>query len=293
MKSRASTARLGVVGQPIAVGGTGWQSCGSDRYVPYLLGPRDHYAMEIEVARDWVDYVQAGGVLVSLVVAFIALVYAKKSADSAADSSAAAETTATAAAQEAEQTRELVDIARDQHARLLAESSRRPVFEPPALEIVRRIDPSQLTVDEMRGLNRRPNAMSGLRPVLVRASFQNVGDKAADRTLAHFIVPAGVSFHRSSATGQQREVVDLHQHEVELDSPVGDAPAYGHSWRIPTFPPFQPEALHALLIFQAEGEYEVELAAAHEEASPMSQRFLIRIRPDFEAVVPAPTPTPG
>ena len=75
---------------------------GESRFVDTIVEPS-----AIEIARDWLDYAAALGVLVSLVLAAAALIYARKSAQAAKESADAAEKTATAATQEAEQTREL------------------------------------------------------------------------------------------------------------------------------------------------------------------------------------------
>src|SRR4051794_31372281 len=96
-------------------------------------GARHDDCVQVEIARDWVDYVEAVGVLLSLVFAAGALVYAKKSSDSAAESAQGAEKTAVAAVQGAEQTRELVRIASDEHDLVLRELRRRPVLAPPSL----------------------------------------------------------------------------------------------------------------------------------------------------------------
>jgi hypothetical protein len=136
--------------------------------------------MTVEVARDWVDYVQAAGVLVSLVLAAGALVYAKKSSDAAADSATAADMTAAAATQEAAQTRELLRLAADQHERLITEASRRPVLAPPVLLFQASIETDQLSMAQMMSMEALPKYLGDevrLWPVVVRASFENVGTK--------------------------------------------------------------------------------------------------------------------
>ena len=73
--------------------------------------------MRVDIVRDWVDYVQAAGVLVSLLLAAGALIYAKRSSDASADSARAAAATAAVAKEEIEHTRMLVRLASDQHER--------------------------------------------------------------------------------------------------------------------------------------------------------------------------------
>lgn len=110
---------------------------------------RHHGPVNVHIARDWVDYVEAAGVLVSLLLAGGALIYARKSSDAAAESGKAAATTAAAATQEAEQTRELLQLASDQHERLVKEASRRPVLARPVLVFQASIDRRQLTMGQI------------------------------------------------------------------------------------------------------------------------------------------------
>lgn len=143
-------------------------------------------AMKVEVARDLIDYVEAAGVLASVVLALAALVYAKKSADAAQGSAEAAETTAAAATQESEQTRELVRIARDQHDRLVYEASRKPVLGTPTLSFQAMLDPGELTLGQIFAMGHQPSVGHPpvLWPVVVRAAFQNAGDKLAEPRLS-------------------------------------------------------------------------------------------------------------
>jgi hypothetical protein len=236
--------------------------------------------MEVEITRDWVDYLGAAGVLVSLLLAAGALIYAKKSSDAARGSEKAAETTAAAASQEAQQTHELLRIAKDQHERLVTESSRRPVLAPPALSFQGMTHPDDLTLGQLESVAyTRPMLGQPIRlwPVVVQALFENIGDKAADRTLARFLVPLEVGLLRSGPRGEHAANVDLHRDELILKGRTGNQRAHVHAWRIQHLPPGQPEALHVLLLFTAPGDYEAELQAQHEEAEPVSRRFLIRV----------------
>lgn len=233
--------------------------------------------MKVEIARDWVDYVAAAGVLVSLLLAAGALIYAKVSSDAARGSAQAAETTAAAATQEAEQTRELLRLAADQHERLVRESSRSPVLAAPALCFQTMIDPGQLTLAQIASVDPLHDFGQQIRlwPVVVRALFQNIGDKAADQTLARFVVPSEVGLWRSGPGGEHAQNVDLHADELTLRAATADSATYAHAWRIHHLPPGQPEALHVLLVFREPGEYEAELQAQHEEAEAVRGRFLI------------------
>jgi hypothetical protein len=246
------------------------------------LAVRHHGSVKVQIARDWVDYVQAVGVLVSLVLAGGALIYAKKSSTAAAESAEAAATTAAAATQEAEQTRELLRLASDQHQRLVREASRRPVLATPVLLFRASIDPDQLTLGQIMSMGAL--ALSDpvgeevrLWPVVVKAVFENVGDKPADQTLARVSVPVEVGLWRAGPDGEHPQDVDLHDEDVNLSVPSGDSRAHAHSWRIQHLPPAQPEALHLLLVFRDPGDHEVELQAEHEEAEPVGQRFVIRV----------------
>lgn len=236
--------------------------------------------MKLEIARDWFDYVQAVGILISLLLVAGALIYAKRSSDSAKESAQAAAATAAAARQEADQTRELLRIASDQHERLVRESRRRPVLAVPALSFQTTIESGRLTLGQiasMGALARRSDQPVLLWPVVVRAVFENVGDKAADQTLARFVVPTEVGLWRSGPEGEHPQVVDLHDDELTLTTPTGNSSTRSHSWRIQHLPPGQPEALHALVVFPAPGDYEVALQAQQEEAEPVSGRFLIQV----------------
>jgi hypothetical protein len=236
--------------------------------------------VKTEIARDWVDYVEAVGVLVSLLLAAGALIYARKSSDAARGSAEAAETTAAAATQEAEQTRELVRLATDQHERLVRESSRRPVLAAPELSLQAMIDPGGLTMGQIASMGHRLHDLGQeirLWPLVVRASFENIGDRAADRALARFLVPAEVGLWRSGPGGEHPEDVDLHGDGLTLSASGEASIAHAHAWRIQHLPPGQPEALHVLLVFREPGEYEAELQAQHEEVEPVSSRFLIRV----------------
>lgn len=242
---------------------------------------RDHRLVEVEIARDWLDYVQAAGVLVSLLLAAGALVYAKKSSDAASESAHAAETTAAAATQEANQTRELLRLATDQHERLVSESRRRPLFAPPALAFRTTLDPSELTLGQIASMGRSWDDLgrhAELWPAVFSVSFENVGSKAADRALARVAVPVGVGLWRSGPRGEHPENVDLQPVEtLTLRTPTGDSAVHAHAWRIPDLPPRQGETLHVLLVFPRLGDYEAELQAQHEDADPAAQRFLISV----------------
>ena len=237
--------------------------------------------MKVEIARDTLDYVEAAGVLVSLLLAAAALWFAKRSADSAKGSADAAEVTAAAATQEAEQTRKLVRIARDQHERLLAEAGRRPVLATPKLAFQTTREPGDLTIDQIHSMGYQLLAgeqVPVLWPVVVRATFENVGDRSADHVLARFAVPIQVGLWRSGPQGEHAENVDLQRREaMTLAAEGGEFPAHAHAWRIPHLPPNQPEALHALLVFLHPGEYEAELQAEHEQAEAVSQRFRLTV----------------
>jgi hypothetical protein len=238
--------------------------------------------VNVHVVRDWIDYVEAGGVLVSLLLAAGALIYAKKSSESAAESAKAAATTADAATQEAKQTRELLRLASDQHERLVGEANRRPVLATPILLFQASLDPGHLTMAQMMSmgalaLSDQVGKEALVWPVVVRALFENIGDKPADQTLARLVVPVEVGVWRTSPDGEQSQNVDLHDDDLTLSVPSGHSHAHAHSWRIQHLPPGQPEALHVLLVFRTPGDYEVELQAQHEAAEPVSQRFAIRI----------------
>ncbi len=211
-------------------------------------------AMKVEIARDLIDYIEATGVLASVVLALAALVYAKKSADAARGSAEAAETTAAAATQEAEQTRELVRIARDQHDRLVYEASRKPVLGTPTLSFQAMLDPGELTLGQIFAMGHQPSV--GQPPVLwavvVRAAFQNAGDKLAEQVLARFAVPDEVRRWRSGPHGEHAQDVDLHADDLTLAARGRESGAHTHSWRIPRLPPDQPpEALHAPSVYAA------------------------------------------
>ena len=257
-----------------------WKRCGPIVRIRGFV--RHHGPVNVHIARDWVDYVEAAGVLVSLLLAGGALIYARKSSDAAAESAKAAATTAAAATQEAEQTRELLRLASDQHARLVREATRRPVLATPMLLFQASIDPGQLTMAQMMSMDAL--ALSDpvgkevlLWPVVARALFENIGDKPADQTLARFVVPVEVGLWRTSQDGERSQNVDLHDDDLTLSVPSGHSQAHAYSWRIQHLPPGQPEALHVLLVFREPGDYEVVLQAQHEEAEPVGQRFVIGV----------------
>ena len=239
--------------------------------------------MRVEIARDWVDYVQAAGVLVSLLLAAGALIYAKRSSDASADSARAAAATAAIAMEEVEHTRKLLRLASDQHDRLITESKRRPVLAAPTLSLRSVFGANKLTMGQLRSLAVTPHSLDlspRVWPAVFEVAFENVGDKAADQTLARVIHPIKVGLWRSDRNGEHSEDVDVQPCEVALKSPAGDEIAHVYSWRIPHLPPRQQEARHLLLVFRALGDYEVELQAQHEEAEPVVQRFLITVSED-------------
>ena len=248
---------------------------GDARFIDTIVEPG-----ALEIARDWLDYVAALGVLVSLVLAAAALIYARKSARAAQGSADAAETTATAATQEAEQTRELVRIAEDQHERLVEEANRRPVLATPTLSFETMCHPGELTMAQIFSVNYqvRLGETPRLWLVVVRAAFQNVGDKLAEHVLARFIVPQEVGLWRSGPRGEHPTDVELDGDVLTLEARGTQTSAHAHGWRIPRLPPDEsPEGLHAVLVFGQPGEYEVELQADHEEAQAVSQRFRVTV----------------
>ena len=236
--------------------------------------------MRVAIVRDWVDYVQAAGVLVSLLLAAGALIYAKRSSDASADSARAAAATAAIAKEEIEHTRKLVRLASDQHDRLVSESKRRPVLAAPSLSLRSMFGADKLTLAQLASMGQPLHSLDlhpRLWPIVVEAAFENIGDKAADQTLARLILPIKVGLWRSDKDGEHSEDLDLQIYQLSLSSPAGADVAHSYSWRIPHLPPTQQEALHLLLVFRALGDYEVELQAQHEEAEPVVQRFLITV----------------
>lgn len=249
------------------------------------------------VERDALDYIEAAGVLVSLILAGAALWFAKRSADAAdrsavaADDTAAtasrtakaAETTAAAATQEAAQTRELVEIARDQHRRLLDEASRAPEFSPPQLVIAKTLDPNMIPMGFLRDVDQMLDAPMPREftewVIVFEATFRNVGNKAAEQALARFAVPDPVRLLRSGPAGEDLERVDLSPLKgYMLRLPGTELPAYAHAWRF-YLPPNQPEILYATLIFDEPGSYELELQIDHEDAELVRQRFMVTLPP--------------
>jgi hypothetical protein len=158
--------------------------------------------LPFEVARDWLDYAEAAGALVSLLLAGIAAAFAWRSASDSNRSAVAAEQTAAAAAEEAKLSRQMVrhleeqlEIERATRAELELERQRRPVLSEPTLSWLGQLDPGQLTVGLLREMGIQPGMggrIMGVYPVIVRARFENVGQKVAEQVLVRCFVPVGV-----------------------------------------------------------------------------------------------------
>lgn len=246
--------------------------------------------MKVQTTRDWLDYVEAAGVLVSLVLALVALLFAKRSADAADESAQAADATAASAAEQAAHTRELVAIARNQHERLLRDINRRPEFGRPELRVETMFDAGDLTLGQLASLGHPFGAMGAavaVRAVVLRASFENVGDRDADAALARIVVAASASVWRCGPWGQHSADVDLHDDSAMLQVNGREEPAHAHAWRISPLPPGQPEVLHVLLAVGAPGDYEVRLSIEHADAEPAEGRFVVAIPNAGEATVAA------
>ncbi|MGN6816894.1 MAG: hypothetical protein ACTHK3_12555 [Solirubrobacterales bacterium] len=251
----------------------------------------------IEIARDWLDYAEAIGAVVSLLLAAIAAAFAWRSASDSSRSATAAEQTATAAAEEASLSRQMVkhleeqlEIERTTRSELERERQRRPILSAPTLNWLGRLDPGQLTVGLLREMGIQPGMggrISGIKPVVVRARFQNIGDKVAEQVLVRCLVPAGVVPLESGPRGDTRGRPDLRVAEsTSLRSPAGEAEAREFSWRIGHLPPHQSEDAHLTLVLRSAGEYEVLLELEHPEADTVQNTFLVSadsVQPDQEA----------
>jgi hypothetical protein len=239
--------------------------------------------MTLEIARDWLDYVQAAGVFVSLLLAGGALAYAKKSADAASDSATDARETARSAADQAEQTRELLRLASIQHERLVEQASRRPAFAQPDMVWQTSLAPDDLSINQQMqagviDLSSPVGEHVELWPVLVRTRITNSGDKPADQVLVRVVVPNIVTTWITSPSGEHPQDVDRQDEQgAALETPDGPVDAYAHAWRIAHLPPSQPESTHILFAFPKPGDYQVVLEAHHEEAGAVSERFVITV----------------
>ncbi|GEM_PF-3950523 len=240
----------------------------------------------IEVARDWLDYVEAIGALGSLLLAAIAAVFAWRSANDSSRSADAAEETATAATEEASLSRQMVkrleeqlEIERATRAELEQERGRRPVLSPPTLSWLGRLDPGQLTVGLLRDMGVQPSlgaCITGVEPTIVRARFLNSGDKVAEQVLVRCLVPKGVVPLECGPRGDTRGRPDLRVAEsVSLQEPSGTVEAREFSWRIAHLPPDQPEDTHLTLVLRNTGEHEVVLEVSHPASETVRARFWV------------------
>jgi hypothetical protein len=245
--------------------------------------------LEVEVAKDWLDYAQAFGVIGAVVLAIAALILAIRSASHSSRSAAAAERTANAAAEQAARSRLAAgeaELAIDRTGREIPrregsrrprfaipgrEGSRRPRFATPALVLASTLPSERLPIDDSVGMT----AIT-FWPVVVRATFENVGDETAEQAVARFLVPETVGLMRSGPAGEDRTRVDLHRgDDVALKAGDERPSAHAYAWRVARLEPGQLEVLHATLAFHVPGEFEVELQIENEEAAPVSQRFAI------------------
>jgi hypothetical protein len=250
--------------------------------------------MTIEVARDWLDYVEAIGAGGSLLLAGIAAWFAWRSAGDSSRSAAAAELTAEAATEEATLSRQMVnrieeqlEIERAERTEREQERSRRPSLMRPEVAFQATFSPDHLTVGLLMKMG-VPTGMGDLTepfPIVIKADFLNVGDKAADQMLARVVVPRSVELLPSGPAGDHPQTVDLHAVDGLALLAAGEPePARQFSWRVAHMPPNQPETVFLTLVLRRQAEYEVEVAAEHPEAEPVRRRFIVStegVRPDL------------
>ncbi len=251
----------------------------------------------IEVARDWLDYVEAFGAAGSLALAVVAAIFARRSANDSSRSAKAAEQTAVAAREEASLSRQMVgrleeqlEIEKAERDHRQMERGRRPLLEQPALTYMTDFSADDLPMGVLMDLGVEPelgSSVTGFYPIIVRAEFVNDGDKAADRMLASIAVPESVTLLICGPQGEHVQRVAPHAVDSLTLRGDGEEPARRHTWRIAHMPPGQPEAAHLMLLLPREQEYEVMLQAEHPDADPAQGYFLVspgavRVAPDSE-----------
>jgi hypothetical protein len=242
----------------------------------------------VEVARDWLDYVEALGAIGSLVLAIVAAVFAWRSANDSSRSARAAEETAEAATEEAALSRQMVkrleeqlEIEKAERDHRQKERRRKPLLEPPSLTYMTDFSPDELPMGVLMDLGVEPelgSSVSGLYPIVVRAEFLNNGDKAADQMLASITVPASVTLLLCGPRGEHVQRIAPHPVDSMTLRGDGEESARRHGWRIEHMPPHQPEATHLMLLLPNQQEYEVVVQAEHPDAEAVQDRFLVSHR---------------
>jgi hypothetical protein len=237
----------------------------------------------IEVARDWLDYVEVFSGLGSLALAILAAWFAWRSAGESSRSASAAEHTAKAAAEEAVLSRQMVEhleeqleIERATRGEVEEARRRRPVLTAPRLIYLSGFDPEELPGGILMDLGvelELGSSITGIHPVIVRVEFENYGDKDAPETLASVAVPESITMLTCGPRGEHPEKVDLHASEAVLHGADGEEAAHRFAWRVAHLPPHQPEAMHLMLLLPTEQSYEVLLQVEHSEAHTMSARY--------------------
>jgi len=249
----------------------------------------------IEVARDWLDYVEAVGALGSLALAVVASAFAWRSSRDSGRSARAAEQTAKAAEEEASLSRQMVGRLEEQLKIEQAEQDhrererrRRPLLEPPSLTYMTDFSADELSVGVLMDLGvelELGSSVSGIFPIVVRAEFVNKGDKAADQLLASIAVPASVVLLLCGPRGEHLQQIAPPLVDSMILRGDGEEQARRHGWRVEHMPPHQPEVAHLMMILPSQQqEYEVVVGAEHPDTEAVQNRFLV----SCEAVRPAP-----
>ena len=240
---------------------------------------RDNGAIEIEVAKDWLDYVAAFGAVAAIFIAAVAIFLAARSAISAARSAEAAQWTAEAALSEAEQVKRLVGrlIERgpaapggSENGGALQSKQAAPVTQP-------KLGATLSIALELHS-----------RSVIARATVENSGDGPVENVLVSFLAPHTVPFRefgREGRVGEER-ILGSEAPGVELTTADGSAvQALRHSWRVESLAPGEREHWFAQLFLDCAGDFHLELRAGHKVAAPVRQRYALAIADEGGATI--------
>ncbi|HEX5929862.1 MAG TPA: hypothetical protein VFY48_10760 [Solirubrobacterales bacterium] len=226
--------------------------------------------MEVQVARDYLDYLQAFGGLASLVIALVAAWFAWRSASSSEESAEAAERTAEAAEVTADAAKRETDL-------LVAEHERVPDVAV------------SLYIENMS------TEPSGEVHVWVKLEAYNTGDRVAEGAFCALFAPRAVELRDCAPNGDLRVAdtpVPQSSEKLNIDGETADT----HSLNLrKDLLPHIAELRHVRMTFHKPGRYQILGGVRHPDIPNGEVRIIEEILiPKVESEPPALTePEPG
>lgn len=221
--------------------------------------------MEVAIGRDWLDYVQALGGIVGVLIAVVAAWFAATSARDAARSSESARRTADAAERtadaaeetaassklEAEHSQKLLEqvqiqleLQQEEHAVLMAESKRQPKVRP------------VLSMEKME------TSAAGPTSVFFQFGGGNDGSKTAEQALLLLLTPRTVELASCNLDGSNPKSILPTDQDYTLEA--NGEQVLSHSLnKTRDLRPNISELEGARLTFTKPGHYEIRLKVTH------------------------------